>query len=83
MVITVGIFRRRSRICWRRTNENRGKEGEIKYFKMIVGSFNIMGSGSSINHKRISLIINRGEADMFLVQEMKLEDVSIEMTRKF
>ncbi|XP_058752845.1 uncharacterized protein LOC131626046 [Vicia villosa] len=43
---------------------------------MIIGTFNIRGGGSLIKRKRISKIIREGRADVFLIQESKLETVS-------
>lgn len=50
---------------------------------MIVGSFNIRGGVSTVKRKMISHIINRGKDDMFLIQETKLADVSIDLARNF
>ncbi|XP_058762298.1 uncharacterized protein LOC131635678 [Vicia villosa] len=38
---------------------------------MIVGSFNIRGGGNALKRRRISNIIKKGEADIFLLQESK------------
>ncbi|XP_058765391.1 uncharacterized protein LOC131638863 [Vicia villosa] len=50
---------------------------------MIIGSFNIRGGGSSIKRKRIRSIINKGRADFFLIQETKLEEISVSLARSF
>ncbi|XP_058746783.1 uncharacterized protein LOC131619733 [Vicia villosa] len=42
---------------------------------MILGTLNIRGGGSRIKRKRISGIINKRGADMFLIHETKMEDV--------
>ncbi|XP_058766319.1 uncharacterized protein LOC131639895 [Vicia villosa] len=42
---------------------------------MIIETFNIRGGGSYIKRKRISGIIRKGQEDVFLLQETKLEDV--------
>ncbi|XP_058775213.1 uncharacterized protein LOC131649469 [Vicia villosa] len=42
---------------------------------MIIGTLNIRGGGSSVKRKRINKIIKEGRAEVFLIQESKLEKV--------
>ncbi|XP_058766616.1 uncharacterized protein LOC131640222 [Vicia villosa] len=50
---------------------------------MIIGSFNIRGGGGSAKRRRISNIISRGKADIFLLQETKLKSYSIGLANSF
>lgn len=50
---------------------------------MIIGSFNIRGGDSRIKRKRISSIIAKGQADMLLIQETKLEEVTVIIAMSF
>lgn len=50
---------------------------------MIMGSFNIRGGGRSIKRKRICCNINKRGAEMFLIQETKMEVVSEAIAKSF
>ncbi|XP_058726611.1 uncharacterized protein LOC131597971 [Vicia villosa] len=50
---------------------------------MIVGTYKIRGGGSKIKRKRISSIIRGGKADMFLIQETKMKEVSVLLDSSF
>lgn len=50
---------------------------------MIVGIFNIRGDDNSIERKRIISIIIKGQADMFLVKETKLAEVTDAIAKSF
>src|SRR4051812_1247954 len=50
---------------------------------MIVGSLNIRGGGNLIKRRRISSIIAKGKADIFMIQESKLEVVDSKIVKSF
>lgn len=50
---------------------------------MIIGSFNIRGGGSLIKRKRIGQIVKKGNADIFLIQESKVEVVDSGIINSF
>ncbi|XP_058765777.1 uncharacterized protein LOC131639291 [Vicia villosa] len=50
---------------------------------MIIGSLNIRGGGNALKRRRISNIIKKGEADIFLIQESKLTDLNEALARSF
>lgn len=50
---------------------------------MIIDSFNIKGARSRLKIKCISKIINDGNADIFLIQETKLSDIDLVVSRRF
>lgn len=50
---------------------------------MIIGTLNIRGGGNKIKRKRIRNIIKKGQADMFLMQETKMEEISYLIANNF
>ncbi|XP_058763936.1 uncharacterized protein LOC131637356 [Vicia villosa] len=50
---------------------------------MIIGSFNIREGGRLIKRKRIGQIVKNGKADIFLIQESKLESVDVGIINSF
>lgn len=48
---------------------------------MIIGSFNTRGGGNKLKKKRISQIIGKDKAYIFLIQESKLEVVDLSIVR--
>lgn len=43
---------------------------------MIIGSFNVRRGGNTLKIRRISDIIKKGEANIFLIQETKLTNLN-------
>lgn len=52
-------------------------------FAMIIGSFNIRGGVSALKRSRISSIISKGKADVFLIQETKVVNMSEKVASSF
>lgn len=50
---------------------------------MIIGTLNIRGRGIKIKRKRISCIIRKGQADIFLMQETKMVEISELISNSF
>ncbi|XP_058775462.1 uncharacterized protein LOC131649721 [Vicia villosa] len=51
------------------------EKGGQKSFIMIIGTFNIRGGGSYVKRRHILHSIDKGKADIFLIQETKLSSV--------
>lgn len=50
---------------------------------MIIGTFNIRGGCSLLKRRRIHQIITKGGADMFLIQERKMQNCSVAAAKAF
>ncbi|XP_058775034.1 uncharacterized protein LOC131649281 [Vicia villosa] len=50
---------------------------------MIIGSLNVRGGGSLLKRRRISSIITRGKADIFVIQETKISSMEEVMAKSF
>lgn len=50
---------------------------------MIIRSLNIRGSGSKLKQNKISQVISMGNADLFLIQETKLEFINDRIAGSF
>ncbi|XP_058783264.1 uncharacterized protein LOC131657935 [Vicia villosa] len=50
---------------------------------MIIGSLNIRGGMNGLKRRRISSLIKKGNADIFLIQETKITSMDDEMAKSF
>lgn len=50
---------------------------------MIIGSMNIRGVGNALKRIRISALIKKGNAEIFMIQEKKITSLKEEITKSF
>lgn len=50
---------------------------------MIIGSLNIIGGGNALKRRRISALIRKSNAKVFMIQETKISNLHDFVAKKF